>query len=72
MIVSENRRTGTEIVLVPELCKMTGLTDGMRANFNLMRDLGTILHKGGQERIKEVEVLMDEIKSMPRAKELMD
>ena len=72
MIVSENRRTGTEIVLVPELCEMTGLTDGMRANFNLMRDLGTILHKGGQERIKEVETLMDEIKSMPRAKELMD
>ena len=25
--------------LVPELCRLTGLTDGMRANFILMRDL---------------------------------
>ena len=25
--------------LVPELCRLTGLTDGMRANFSLMRDL---------------------------------
>ena len=37
-----------------------------------MRDLGQILHKGGQERMQEVRTLMDEIKSMPRAKELMD
>ena len=24
---------------MPELCRLTGLTDGMRANFSLMRDL---------------------------------
>ena len=47
-----------EIVLIPEFCYMTGLTDCQRANFNLMRELGTVLHKGGEERIREVRALM--------------
>lgn len=29
------------VLLVPELCKMTGLTDEMRSNFNLMRALAS-------------------------------
>lgn len=60
------------MALIPELCEMTGLTDGQKANFNLMRDLGAILHKGGKERMDEVRALMDEIKAMPKAKQLMD
>lgn len=47
LAISKNRRTGMEVALIPELCEMTGLTDSQRANFNLMRELGTILHKGG-------------------------
>lgn len=42
LIISKDRRTGKQIVLVPELCDMTGLTDEMRANFNLMRDLAQV------------------------------
>ena len=72
LAISKNRRTGMEVALIPELCEMTGLTDAQRANFNLMRDLGSVLHKGGQERMNEVRALMDEISAMPKAKELMD
>lgn len=39
LIITKDRRTGKEIVLIPELCNMTGMTDEMRANFNLMKDL---------------------------------
>ena len=72
LAISKNRRTGMEVALIPELCEMTGLTDAQRANFNLMRDLGAILHKGGKERMDEVRALMDEISEMKNAKKLMD
>jgi len=70
--VTKDQRTGMEIVLIPELCEMTGLTDTHRANFNLMRDLGTIMHKGGKERMDEVKHLMDEIFQQEKVKELTD
>jgi aubergine-like protein len=42
LIITKDRRTGKLIVLLPELCDMTGLTDEHRANFNLMRDLAQV------------------------------
>lgn len=37
---------------------MTGLTDAMRANFNLMKDLAGILHTNAEAKIKEIKHLM--------------
>lgn len=39
LLINKDRRTGNEVALIPELCQLTGLTDAMRANFNLMKDL---------------------------------
>lgn len=39
MLVSEDRKTGKEIYLIPELCEMTGLTDAIRADFGMMKEL---------------------------------
>ena len=39
VIVNINQKTGNKIILIPELCQMTGLSESMRANFNLMKDL---------------------------------
>lgn len=39
------------ILLIPELCKMTGLTDEMRSNFKLMRAMATHTRIGPAERI---------------------
>ena len=44
MLVSKKDKFDkNEIYLVPELCDMTGLTDVMRADFNLMRDMAKYL-----------------------------
>ena len=56
-------KTGREIHLIPELCKMTGLTDDHRKDFGLMRDLSKILHKSAEDRKREMEALMKEIQS---------
>jgi hypothetical protein len=37
---------------------MTGLTDQHRANFNLMKDLATVLHKSPKERKEEAKNLI--------------
>ena len=33
VLVSVDKRTTQKMILIPELCQMTGLTDSMRANF---------------------------------------
>lgn len=39
LIIHVDRKTKREIYLVPECCYMTGLTDQMRSDFNLMKDI---------------------------------
>lgn len=48
-------------ILVPETCFQTGLSDEMRANFRLMKDLGEHLHMAPQKRILK---LVEFMKSM--------
>ena len=61
LIVSKNEKTGTDIALIPEICEMTGLTDQHRANFNLMKDLATVLHKTPKERKEEAKNLIAQL-----------
>lgn len=51
------------INLIPELCQLTGLTDQMRENFTLMKELSKYLHVGPQERVKEITHFMDRLSS---------
>lgn len=43
----------------------------MRANFNLMKELGSVLHKDGNTRIAETKALMNEIQSQEKVQEYM-
>ncbi|VVC26674.1 Piwi domain,Ribonuclease H-like domain,PAZ domain [Cinara cedri] len=61
LLVSKNkksiRRFGLEetlIYLVPELCLMTGLTDAMRNNFNLMKDMAIHTRISPSERMSRL------------------
>lgn len=72
LIISKNEKTGTEIALIPEICEMTGLTDQHRANFNLMKDLATVLHKPPRERREEAKNLIAQLQSQERVKKVID
>jgi PAZ domain. len=43
------------IYLVPELCRMTGLTDSMRTNFPLMKDLAKYTRLGPSQRVERLQ-----------------
>ena len=49
-----DRRSGQEVLLVPELCYLTGLTDNMRKDFRLMTDLAAHTRVEPVKRFKEL------------------
>lgn len=57
LLINKDRKTGNEIALIPELCQLTGLTDVMRADFRLMKDLAQIVHTNAERKIQECKGL---------------
>lgn len=53
-----NKGVTDNIYLVPSLCNMTGLTDGMRKNFDLMKRLSVHLHMSPHDRKKKLDEFM--------------
>ena len=58
-MINKDRKTGNEIALIPELCQVTGLTDSMRADFRLMKDLAEIVHTNADRKVAECKNLID-------------
>ncbi|XP_001949497.1 piwi-like protein Siwi [Acyrthosiphon pisum] len=61
MLISKNKRSirrfgeeDTLIYLVPELCLMTGITDAMRNNFTLMKDMAIHTRVNPKERMERL------------------
>jgi aubergine-like protein len=59
-------------LLVPELCQMTGLSDGMRANFSLMRELAKHLHMVPAERLKTLGHFMTRLSENKEVSDIND
>jgi len=57
LLINKDRKTGNEVALIPELCQLTGLTDGMRADFRLMKDLAQIVHTPANKKVQECKNL---------------
>jgi len=62
LFINKDRRTGNEVALIPELCQLTGLTDAMRSDFRLMKDLAQIVHTNASAKINEIKNLMTHFK----------
>lgn len=57
LLINKDRKTGNEVALIPELCQLTGLTDTMRADFRLMKDLAGIVHTNAERKVQECKNL---------------
>ncbi|NWU61322.1 PIWL1 protein, partial [Pterocles burchelli] len=73
---SKMKRGGTvlgPVVLIPELCFLTGLTEKMRNDFNMMKDLSTHTRLPPEQRQREIRKLIDYIRKDDNVqKELRD
>lgn len=70
--VINKKRNNQEIYLVPELCYLTGLTENMRSNFNMMKDMNAITKGNPAEKLKETQDLIQKILSTPGGKKAIE
>ncbi|XP_017059225.2 protein piwi [Drosophila ficusphila] len=73
LLISKNRdkaqKTNADelVVLIPELCRVTGLTDDMRANFQLMRSMAAYTRMKPQQRIDRLRSFNQRLQSTPES-----
>lgn len=60
------------VKLIPEFCQMTGLTDEMRGNFQLMRSLAEHLQINPTRRIEKVKAFMARLQGAKGVREELD
>jgi hypothetical protein len=56
-LIFKDHKTVNKVALVPELCQLTCLTDAMRAYFELIKDLASILHTNADKKDLECKNL---------------
>lgn len=59
------------ILLVPELCRLTGITPEMRSNFNTMRDLASHTQLKPKARIDALRKFANSLKTMPKCHDVL-
>ena len=59
-----------DIILVPELCHMTGLTDDQRANFNLMKAVADYTRTAPPQRMQGLQRFSQRMVATPAVKDL--
>lgn len=57
--------------LIPELCYLTGLTDEMRSDFKVMRDIATHTRISPNQRLAALEKFCRNVNEVPEAKEIL-
>jgi len=65
-------KSNKEIYLIPEFCFITGLSDEMRSNFNLMKTINTITKVGAQQKLEECLNLLNSINQNEKCKSLIE
>ena len=71
LLIHKDKRKEQVIHLIPELCYMTGLTDEMRANFNLMKELSVITKGNAAEKLDECKGLINQFNNDKGCQEAM-
>lgn len=49
------------VFLIPELCSITGISDAMRQDFSLMKEMSVYTHVGPNERYQQLNGFLNDI-----------
>ena len=71
LLVCLNKRTGQAVCLVPELCRMTGLSEQQRDDFKLMREVKRLTCTDAPAKVSECQLLFKAFAEAPRARRLL-
>lgn len=73
----ETRKSGSEepvvetYCIVPEICYLTGLTDEMRSDFKVMRDIATFTRITPNQRVEALKKFCKRVDSVPETREIL-
>jgi len=70
--VINKKKENQEIFLIPELCYLGGLTESMRSNFNMMKDLNARTKGNPTEKLIETQGLISKILNTPGGKRAIE
>lgn len=60
-----------KVVLIPELCYITGLNEQLRSNFQVMKDISDISRQMPKVRVNSIEKLLESIRTSPMAMDML-
>lgn len=60
------------IYLIPELCRATGMTDTMRANYKLMQELSNYTRLNPEKRVKALQKFNNRFQSTPESVKVLN
>ena len=63
----EEAETGKFLALVPELCNMTGLTESMKSDFKVMKDVAMFTRITPDQRQKAMQKFLDNVSESAEA-----
>lgn len=72
VIVGKTDKERVVFCLIPELCNLTGLTDQMRNDFRLMRDIAAITRVTPNQRMASLRKYCVELNANEKTRELLD
>ncbi|XP_059156591.1 piwi-like protein 1 isoform X2 [Physella acuta] len=67
----KRRGQKTNLYLVPELCVITGLSDQLRSDYNVMKDLAAITRIGPTDRLKQIQRLCEQLNQSEKVGEIL-
>lgn len=71
LLIHIRKKDGGAIHLMPELCVLTGLSNEMRENFRLQKDLNVIVKPAPHKRLAESQKLLETLFKTDQTRELM-
>ncbi|CDW87091.1 macronuclear development protein 1 [Stylonychia lemnae] len=72
LLLNLDMRTGKVTHLIPELCKMTGITAQMKDDFKIMREIKQFTHSDAPLKVRDCQKLFQQLAENKYCKFLMD
>lgn len=72
LLIHKEKKTEQEIYLVPELCMMTGISEEMRNNFNLMKEIANLSKGNARKKVDECKNLITNFSQNEKCKTEMN
>lgn len=70
-IIGKTEKETITFCLIPEICYLTGLTDEMRKDFKVMRDIATFTRVTPNQRLQSFRQFCENLDKIPAAKEIL-